>query len=222
VSGVNTSNYIEGCDVSHHNSRIDWRNVASLSRIKFAFCKATEGSRLVDPEFSRNWQLIKEAGLYRGAYHFFKPNVAAREQATHFIKVVKEILPGDLPPALDVEWTNDRTSAPQLVEAVATWVDLVEITLGRKPIIYTAAAYWDDALHGTSRFGMNPLWVTHYTLKDQPRIPQGWRTWALWQHTAEGKIPGRELSRFCVSGDNQLFSLERRPDYATDPTRTAR
>jgi hypothetical protein len=26
------------------------------------------------------------------------------------------------------------------------------------------------------------------------------------------------LSRFCVSGDNQPFSLERRPDYATDQT----
>ena len=37
--------------------------------------------------------------------------------------------------------------------------------------------------------------------------------------TKEGK---RRLSRFCVSGDNQLLSLERRPDYATDPTRTAR
>ena len=29
------------------------------------------------------------------------------------------------------------------------------------------------------------------------------------------------LSRFCVSGDNQQPSLERRPDYATDPSRTA-
>jgi hypothetical protein len=34
-------------------------------------------------------------------------------------------------------------------------------------------------------------------------------------------IRGR-LSRFCVSGDNQPYSLERRPDYATDPIRTAR
>jgi hypothetical protein len=33
---------------------------------------------------------------------------------------------------------------------------------------------------------------------------------------------GRRFSRFCVSGDNQPFSLERRFDYATDSTRTAR
>jgi len=38
---------------------------------------------------------------------------------------------------------------------------------------------------------------------------------------SEGRPPWR-LSRFCVSGDNQPFRLERRPDYATDPTRTAR
>jgi uncharacterized membrane protein YraQ (UPF0718 family) len=44
-----------------------------------------------------------------------------------------------------------------------------------------------------------------------------------------GKIAGalvtlfnRTLFRFCVSGDNQPLSLERRFDYATDQTRTAR
>jgi hypothetical protein len=36
------------------------------------------------------------------------------------------------------------------------------------------------------------------------------------------KRVGRRFSRFCVSGNNQPFQLERRSDYATDSTRTAR
>ncbi len=35
-------------------------------------------------------------------------------------------------------------------------------------------------------------------------------------------FPARRLPRFCVSGDNHSLSPERRPDYATDPSRTAR
>jgi hypothetical protein len=36
------------------------------------------------------------------------------------------------------------------------------------------------------------------------------------------QLRSRRFSKVCVSGDNQPFSLERRFDYATDPTRTAR
>lgn len=55
---------IHGIDVSRWQERIDWQRVAKMRdngiRLQFAFIKATEGEKLVDPYFSRNWQLSRE------------------------------------------------------------------------------------------------------------------------------------------------------------------
>ncbi len=52
---------IHGIDVSRWQERIDWQRVAKMRdngiRLQFAFIKATEGEKLVDPYFSRNWRL---------------------------------------------------------------------------------------------------------------------------------------------------------------------
>ncbi|HFI6201256.1 TPA: glycoside hydrolase family 25 protein [Escherichia coli] len=81
---------IHGIDVSRWQERIDWQRVAKMRdngiRLQFAFIKATEGEKLVDPYFSRNWQLSRENGLLRGAYHYFSPSVAAPVQARLFLR----------------------------------------------------------------------------------------------------------------------------------------
>lgn len=83
---------IHGIDVSRWQERIDWQRVAKMRdngiRLQFAFIKATEGEKLVDPYFSRNWQLSRENGLLRGAYHYFSPSVAAPVQARLFLQTV--------------------------------------------------------------------------------------------------------------------------------------
>ncbi|HBB2806605.1 TPA: glycosyhydrolase, partial [Escherichia coli] len=83
---------IHGIDVSRWQERIDWQRVAKMRdngiRLQFAFIKATEGEKLVDPYFSRNWQLSRENGLLRGAYHYFSPSVSASVQARLFLQTV--------------------------------------------------------------------------------------------------------------------------------------
>ena len=54
--------------------------------------------------FNRNWKKIKEAGLIRGAYHYFLATKSGKAQAENFINSVT-LLPGDLPPVLDIEQT---------------------------------------------------------------------------------------------------------------------
>lgn len=66
---------IHGIDVSKYQHTIAWDEVKTM-KVKniqhgFAFIKATEGSGYTDPQFKRNWRKAKEAGLIRGAYHFF-------------------------------------------------------------------------------------------------------------------------------------------------------
>jgi len=102
-------NYIiHGIDVSHHQDDINWDLVKSMQvkniKIGFVFIKATEGIGKVDSHFNQNWFRSKDAGICRGAYHFFLATKSGKLQAQNFIDVV-ELKRGDLPPVLDVEQT---------------------------------------------------------------------------------------------------------------------
>lgn len=178
---------IHGIDVSRYQSTIDWESVALMKveaiQISFAFIKATEGVRNEDIYFKRNWKRAKDAGLARGAYHFFLAGKSGRQQAENFIKRVK-LEPGDLPPVLDVEQTYG-VSGPKLRERVKEWLDVVEEYYGVKPIIYTNVDFYKHNLK--DGFDEYPLWVAHYLQKHRPRIH---REWVFWQHSETGRVNG--------------------------------
>ncbi len=136
-----------GIDVSHHQGNVNWRAVAEAG-ISFAFVKATDGGTFTDPQFGTNWIGVKDAGIIRGAYHFFRPAKPVDSQVENFVRTVREIGDGDLPPVLDLEeaptphgdeWED--VSGEQRVPLVLTWLEAVEARLGQKPIIYTRRGF---------------------------------------------------------------------------------
>jgi lysozyme len=178
---------IHGIDVSHYQRRIAWKEVKDMQvrniRIGFAFIKATEGTDRIDPQFRRNWVKAEEVGLPRGAYHFFHPARSARAQALNFIETVN-LKTNDLPPVLDVETTNGR-STREVKEKVKEWLDIVEAHYGVRPIIYTNADFYEKQLG--DEFNRYPLWVAHYF---QPVAPRIGRKWQFWQHSERGRVNG--------------------------------
>ena len=177
---------LTGIDVSHYQGRVNWSAVKAAG-CAFAFAKATEGTGVTDPYFAANWAEMKAAGLARGAYHFFRPAEDAAQQAAHFLSTV-QLAPGDLPPVLDVE-TSDNVSNSALVGGVQIWLDAVEPVAGVTPIIYTAASFWDA--HLDNQFGAYPLWIAHYTAAPSPSpLPSGWTNWAFWQYSQSLHIDG--------------------------------
>jgi lysozyme len=60
----------DGIDVSKHNGVIKWKQVAENKNIKFVYIKATEGSRIIDPLYTKNVKGAKSQGLLIGSYHF--------------------------------------------------------------------------------------------------------------------------------------------------------
>ncbi|MCU0387559.1 MAG: glycoside hydrolase family 25 protein [Chitinophagaceae bacterium] len=178
---------IHGIDVSRYQKNINWKLVKTMQsrdvKIGFAFIKATEGSTLTDKQFSRNWRKSREAGIARGAYHFFRGNSDAAAQARNFIRAVT-LLPGDLPPVLDVE-TLDNTPVEEYREKVALWLMLIEQHYKVKPIIYSNASFYNNHLH--PRFADYPLWVAHYKEKNRPKVN---REWLVWQHNEGGRVNG--------------------------------
>jgi lysozyme len=178
---------IHGIDVSRYQGQINWGLVQAMKsrdvKIGFAIIKATEGERLVDAKFARNWRKCKESGIPRGAYHFFRAHLNAASQARSFIKTV-DLRPGDLPPVLDIETLNN-TSTQVMQDKIAEWLLLIEQHYKIKPIIYTNAAFYNQHLH--PRFSNYPVWVAHYKEKNKPRI---YNNWIIWQHSESGRVNG--------------------------------
>ena len=186
AAGVDTSSY-------QHvgRSKIDWPAVRR-SGVSFAIIKATEGTTHDDPWFERDWKAAASAGLYRGAYHYARPvDGSAAGDASHFLDVVGS-LDGreDLPPVLDLE--EDGGLDPEVLAGwVADWVDTVRQRTGRLPMIYTGPHFWADKMAGTERFGDSPLWYAHHTdAADPGPLFGGWATWAAWQWSSTGSVPG--------------------------------
>ncbi len=178
---------IHGIDVSKYQHLIAWDGVKKMKvkeiQLGFAFVKATEGTGYTDPQFRRNWKKSKEAGIVRGAYHFFTPSRDGKAQAANFISEVK-LEEGDFPPVLDVEQLNS-TPVSQLKREAKEWLEIVEAHYGVKPIIYTNVDFYNRYLG--EQFDEYPLWVAHYYQPVQPRIRRGW---VLWQHSDRGRVNG--------------------------------
>ena len=61
---------VHGVDVSRWQGEIDWQKLRSHGA-NFVYIKATDGGDHLDPMFKKNWRAAEQAGLKRGAYHFF-------------------------------------------------------------------------------------------------------------------------------------------------------
>jgi lysozyme len=196
---------IHGIDVSKYQQMIAWDAVSSMQvkkiKLGFVFIKATEGIGNTDPQFKRNWKRSKDAGMVRGAYHFFLATKDGRMQAENFIKTV-DLKTGDLPPVLDIEQTYG-VSKDIIKNEVREWLNIVQANYNIKPIIYTNIDFYKQNLG--SDFDDYPLWVAHYYQPRQPRIK---RDWVFWQHNDNGRVNGvlSPVDFDVFSGDSVAFS----------------
>lgn len=188
---IKSGDTAEGIDVSFYQKDIEWWKLKS---VHFAFIKATEGVTIKDPRFNENWDSSKKEGILRGAYHFYRPHIPAKEQFNHFKSVVS-VDSGDLPPVLDLEV---NTRYPQhFKKEVLVWLEMAEEHYGVTPIIYCTHWFYQRYL-SYPEFDHYPLWIANYVAQDLNKVTSDWH---FWQHTSTGKIDG-------ISGhvDRNLFN----------------
>ncbi len=177
---------IRGIDVSHHQGEIDWPEVAA-SGMRFAFIKATEGADHSDTRFALNWRASADAGMQRGAYHYFTFCTPGLAQAAHFMRTVP---PGQpmLPPAVDVEYYGNCANPPAnevIVRELGALLEALTVAYGRKPVLYTTN---EVRLRLIGRaFHEYPLWIRNVYA---PPWSLGVTGWTFWQHNDEGELPG--------------------------------
>lgn len=182
---------VHGVDVSRWQGDIDWVKLRSQGA-NFAFIKATDGGDHLDPMFKTNWRGAHEAGLKRGAYHFFYWCRTAGEQADWFIRNVPRV-EGALPPVIDVEYNGEskckrRLSKARVVEKMQVFMDKLEAYYGQRPIIYTAPDFYADNLEG--EFLDYPFWLR--AVAQHPSKVYPGRKWVFWQYSGSGLSHGVE------------------------------
>ncbi|MEM1215111.1 MAG: GH25 family lysozyme [Bacteroidota bacterium] len=174
---------IQGIDVSRYQAEVNWDTIAAQG-MHFAFVKATEGATHADQYFEQNWQALREAGLRRGAYHFYRPRTSPVAQADFFVSKIS-LVEGDLPPVLDVE-VLDGIHPTTLVTNVKTWLRLIERRYGVQPIVYTNLSFYNKHLAG--HLEDYPLWIARYG-REKPVLACG-RDWQFWQYGSRGLLGG--------------------------------
>ncbi len=199
---------VHGIDVSRWQGDIDWVK-AKNAGVAFAWIKGTEGGDHVDPRFVDNWVAAREAGVPRGAYHFYYFCRPVEEQ----IAWVKEVIPVDpqaLPIVLDMEWNahsktcKERPERSKVHRDMKTFLDEMEAHYGKRPVIYSSVDFHRDRLVGA--FKGEQFWLR--SVASFPNnIYEQRNDWTFWQYTAEGRVPGvpEEVDRNAFFGTKSQF-----------------
>jgi GH25 family lysozyme M1 (1,4-beta-N-acetylmuramidase) len=185
---------VSGLDVSEFQGGIDW-NAVHGAGWAFAVTRIGDGT-YIDPTFGGNWAGIKNAGMIRGAYQFFRAADDPNQLADIVVNAVGQLGPGDLPVMLDIEGASMQGEDPGTIVAhMQTWLDRVQQGTGKQPLIYTGKYAWDPSVQSAS-YGGYPLWIAAYGANNGqvpsfcPDLPMGWDHWTFWQYTSVDPVPG--------------------------------
>ena len=209
VPRVSKDKPIFGVDVSH------WQQGLSLSQVakegyKFAIIKATEGPyrdgrSYVDPNYGRNMNDARAAGLLVGAYHFLV-NTPAKPQVDLFLKTVGETKDKLL--VVDFEaYPNFPPLSPTNEILKAFVAELKRRTNNHPVLIYSGQGFWTggDPSGAFAQYGATQAWDAYYPKGFDVNAPRllyeeikhkGWgQRWGgvepiLWQFTSTGKVAG--------------------------------
>jgi GH25 family lysozyme M1 (1,4-beta-N-acetylmuramidase) len=178
--------------------------------VKFAYVKATEGDFYANPYFAADYQAAKNAGLYAGAYVFARPDLGNPVgQADYFFD--QSLWSADsqtLIPFVDIEWPYGALHLGpcyNMTEAqLSTWlhafVERIQARIGRPPMIYTNANWWNPCTGNDASFGGYPLDIAGYS-STPPALPAGWSTFAIWQYDAGNNNIAGNYDKDVFNGD---------------------
>jgi lysozyme len=242
-------NSIFGIDVSHFTPPSLLLDALKDQQVKFIYVKATQGTSFKDDNFADFWTRLAggdsvgrdhvrrkgvpaDARILRGAYHFLSSSSAATgiAQANAFVDYVNlhgGFKPDDLPPTLDFEWdpsgnVPDQWAGHDTDEIVAKVLDClkqIEKRTNRKPVLYTAKAFFRNETVPLSRIGefsAYPIWIADYNPRDKqlekPRdLPKTVRM--LWQFTDRSLLPELGITKSGLDasiyyGDDATFATD--------------
>lgn len=182
-------------DVSHHNGKIKWLEVANT--VDSVFIKATEGRTYTDPMFIKNAIAAHTAGIKTGYYHYAtlqskEVEKDAKLEANHFVEQVKKVSIPDLGLVLDLEDPNINLSREETLTWIKTFFRQLVLHGYHDYMLYSGTYFLNDHLPVNHCLEYVKLWIADYT---EPHFaPNGWENITLLQYTDKGKIEGIETN----------------------------
>jgi len=196
---------VRGVDVSVYQGSVDW-NAVHAAGWEFAVTRIGDGYG-GDSTFTTNWAGIRNAGMIRGAYQFWRATDDQNRLADIVIAAVGRLGPGDLPVMLDIEGASMQGQSAAFIQSqMNLWLSRVEAGTGKKPLIYTGKYAWDPSVQSAA-YGSYALWIAAYGANTGgvptscPNTPMGWNSWSFWQYSSVGTIPG-----ITTNVDKNLFN----------------
>lgn len=171
---------LRGLDVSHYQGKIDFQKIKDEG-YSFVICKASDG-RQFDSTYKANAEAARAVGLVVGAYHFFRFDIDTLAQMDVLIAMVGQHRVGDLPPTIDIEWSEGyKTMTSDISREAMLALKYLKAKLGITPMVYTSAAFFVDE-DDFAEWKQFPLWVASFRT-DFAIIPSCWDTFTFWQQT---------------------------------------
>ncbi|MEW9534794.1 GH25 family lysozyme, partial [Microbispora sp. NPDC049125] len=194
---------VRGVDITEYQhpggASVNWAQIRQ-SGVTFATLKVTRGTNKKNSYFSGDLSNSLAQGIATAPYHYLTGTSSdAAAQADFFVNTARAAgytghRAGELPPILDLEWTDDGTSScpPYTTVTFArTWLDRVQAAFGIKPWIYTAKGFMTGCMGSTTALSSYGLQVADYTSSHTtPAVPPGWNSWLMWQYADVGNVPG--------------------------------
>ena len=205
-------------------------NISTLRSqgVEFVYAKATYGMKSRVSNFAVFWPKLGQLkhtsnSVYRGAYHFLTPAASGKDQADTFIAYLKHvdsagIEPDDLPPAVDLEWTNPDTTKDawkghdpdEIIDVTLACLKRLKDFFERSPVVYTNAEWWRQRTAGYPEKVVSikritdagyRIWIADYRgaaiEKETPATPAN-MPWTLWQFTASSELTrGYPVTQAC-------------------------
>jgi len=211
---------------SYENVPLNWGLVQP--RPAAVICKASEGTWHKDSALDRFYISLKNAGIPRGAYHYFWGNYDGAKQAYWFLKCLGGEI-GEIAPTIDVEKRDYRDThgrwvrMPRGASAAANiqkFLDVIEKETGKICMFYTSENWvWEYLTN--QWLGKNylsnpmkyPLWLAQYPYKPDLQVapyklPKGWTRWALWQYSEAGVLGGFPYDGVDLNVPSDTFGID--------------
>lgn len=189
-------------DVSHHQGRINWRQVARFT--DNVYIKATEGKTWVDPLYAENLEKARQAGLRVGSYHYLRTTSRVEDQFANFLRTVPKEKQ-DLIPMVDCE-EQTYWGKKEYVDSLMVFIKLVEKHYGKRPLIYSVNSFYMKNLQNLQGY---PFMIGRYF--GYPPVMAPGHSYTLWQYTDKGVIQGIckevDLSRFAEGTDVSVLYM---------------
>lgn len=198
---------IRGLDISsfqHANGPINWRLLARHG-MRFVAIKVSEGIYYTNRDYAADARGAAAAGLYVMPYVFANPRSSGGAAQARFGVAAARYWRDRARLPLVVDLENDPYAGTdhtgdcyglgtwRMIDWIGSFISEATALTGKRPIIYTTAAWWRECTDRTSRFWRDPLWVAAYETR-VPGVPWPWTRWTFWQYTNSARLPGVGLT----------------------------